>query len=175
MVGSKFCQGGLRIRKKKDGAGSPAPSCRASYRAVWLVVAAARLELVVPVGEGAIAEVELLLVEVSLAVPERHLVRRVLGLGRHALALDTRGLAGHLSARLGYRARAEVRPLGTIRAATPSTRRILREDHRRDGQRRNRNRYDSRPPHVTLRRVEIHCIDYTASTLSLAIAVGSNG
>ncbi|HZO41997.1 MAG TPA: hypothetical protein VFE97_22465, partial [Methylomirabilota bacterium] len=55
-------------------------------------------------------------------------------------------------------------------------RRILREDHRRDGQRCDRNRYDSRPPHVALSViVEIHCTNYTASTLSLAMDLGSNG
>src|SRR6266850_1159500 len=116
-----------------------------------LELVAGSLDLLQPVGGRLEVEVQLLLVEVRLAVLEGDLIGRVLGLRRHALALDARGLSRDLRTGLNRRARAEIGALRTVRAATPGAyRRPLSEDHRRDGQRNHRNRYDSCPPHVAL-------------------------
>src|SRR5262249_27322635 len=128
--GSKVCQGRSSFRKGKRRGGSPAPS---SERPKGCGLVAGALNLVVPVGEDSVVEVQFLLVEVGPAVTERDLARRVLGLRRHALALDTRSLSSNLRAGLRRRAGAEVRPLRAIRSTAPGARRLC-EDHRRDGQ-----------------------------------------
>src|SRR5215470_20396631 len=140
------------FRKKKRRRGAlPRRRPVGCYATCVLVAAVAGgLDLVEPIGRRLEVEVQLLILVVRPAVPEDDLVSRILRLRADALALDTRSLTGDLRAGLRDRARAEVRALGTVGPATPGARRILSEDHRRDGQRRYRNRYDSRPPHVAL-------------------------
>src|SRR6266853_4693116 len=114
---------------------------------------------VVPLGAGPEVEVELLAIVVRPAVTDGDLVGGILGHRLNALGLDARRLTGELRIDLSRLARTEVRALGPVRAATPGAL-TLSEGHRRDGQRRYRNRYDSRPPHVVLSVVcEIHCTD----------------
>src|SRR5262252_4025111 len=114
------------------------------------VLVAGGLDLVEPIGRRLEVEVQLLILEVGPAVLEVDLAGRILRLRANALVLDTRSRTGDLRAGLRDRARGEVRALRTVGPATPGGRRILSEDHRRDGQHRYRNPCDSRPPHVPL-------------------------
>src|SRR5207237_5852504 len=107
--------------------------CVTAKRVLVAAVAGA-LDLVEPIGELLVVEVELLIVVIRLPVLERNLRGRILGLRRDALALDTRRLSGDLRAGLCRRARAEVRPFRAIRTAAPDAHlRPLRDAHRRDG------------------------------------------
>src|SRR5438067_4729860 len=86
---------------KNDGAGVPRRQavCVRAKRVLVAAVAGA-LDLVEPIGELLVVEVELLIVAIRLPVLERNLRGRILGLRRHALALDARRLSGNLRAGL---------------------------------------------------------------------------
>src|SRR5262249_47566840 len=150
------CQGEHRVPEKTSGADRSAPLRRLPRRESELL----GLWLGRTVARGAEVEVQYLLVEDGLTVLERHHAGRVLRLRRRHLGLDARGLPGDLRPALCGHTRREVGAFGAIRAGAPGPDgRRLGEGHHRDDQRHRRQRYDSRPPHVTLRRFGFTAFD----------------